>query len=137
MVRTTGIDHLLGGYKPAQGPGEAEDVRVACFMGLVSFLASSHSILRIAPLPRARSHNAVRTSPHWPISRVSSRRLHLSAMAIRDDEESLEEGQEEQPVTTAEGGIKYGKAVAVVILTVAMMLTAMVRVAPTNGRGDV
>lgn len=58
---TTGIDHLLA---PGRGVGgsegaESDELRVACFMGLVSFLASRPEVLRVAPLHRSKILNAV------------------------------------------------------------------------------
>lgn len=56
-----GLDHLL---PPGRGAGgskgaESEELKVACFMGLVSYLASVPEVLRVAPLHRTKILNAV------------------------------------------------------------------------------
>lgn len=56
---TPGIDHLLDGHHLPERSEWTQDRRVACFMGLLSVFSSAHEVLRIAPLPRARTHNAV------------------------------------------------------------------------------
>lgn len=65
-LRAPGIDGLLNGphlqEESDEKSTETEDWRVACFMGLLSVFASTHQVLRISPLPRARTHNAVCTS---------------------------------------------------------------------------
>lgn len=57
--RHVGLDHLL--YKES-GEGESQDeaaeLRVACFMGLVSFLAGRTEVLRVAPRHAKRLYNA-------------------------------------------------------------------------------
>ncbi|CAM9375513.1 unnamed protein product, partial [Sphacelaria rigidula] len=59
-----GIDHLLPDGRGAGGTDgeEAEELKVACFMGLVSFLASAPEVLRVSPLHRSKLHNAVAAS---------------------------------------------------------------------------
>eukprot|EP00904_Undaria_pinnatifida_P012698 jgi/Undpi1/8559/HiC_scaffold_25.g11024.m1 len=63
FISVTGIDGLLNGphlqEESDEKSTETEDWRVACFMGLLSVFASTHQVLRISPLPRARTHNAV------------------------------------------------------------------------------
>ncbi|CAN0356601.1 unnamed protein product, partial [Scytosiphon promiscuus] len=46
----TGLDHLLYSGRGVGGESEEEaaELHVACFMGLVSFLASRHEVLRVA-----------------------------------------------------------------------------------------
>ena len=51
----TGLHHLLYSGRGAGGTshdGEAEELHVACFMGLVSFLTSRLEVLRVAPRHR-------------------------------------------------------------------------------------
>ena len=46
----TGLDHLLYGGRGAGGQREESDeLHVACFMGLVSFLAGRNEVLRVSP----------------------------------------------------------------------------------------
>lgn len=45
-----GLDHLLYGGRGAGGQREeADELHVACFMGLVSFLAGKNEVLRVSP----------------------------------------------------------------------------------------
>ena len=50
LFRTSGLDHLLHNGRGVGGhDDEAAELHVACFMGLVSFLASRQEVLRIDP----------------------------------------------------------------------------------------
>ncbi|CAN0198488.1 unnamed protein product, partial [Ectocarpus sp. 6 AP-2014] len=52
VLLVSGLDHLLHSGRGAGGRsdgGEAAELHVACFMGLVSFLASKPEVLRVAP----------------------------------------------------------------------------------------
>lgn len=52
LLLIAGIDHLL--------PNEdGSEMQMACFMGLLSHLASKAEVLRISPLPVEQLHNAV------------------------------------------------------------------------------
>lgn len=54
-----GLDHLLASGRGVGGQGEeAAELHMACFMGLVSFLAGRPEVLRVAPKHRMRLHNA-------------------------------------------------------------------------------
>ena len=54
-----GVDHLLTSGRGAGGQGkEALELHMACFMGLVSFLASRPEVLRVAPRHETRLLNA-------------------------------------------------------------------------------
>lgn len=54
-----GLDHLLYSGRGAGGhQEEAAELHVACFMGLLSFLASRHEVLRVAPTHSARTLDA-------------------------------------------------------------------------------
>jgi len=55
LFESSGLGHLLHSGRGAGGTnqdGEAEELHVACFMGLVSFLASRVEVLRVAPRHR-------------------------------------------------------------------------------------
>lgn len=57
--RHVGLDHLL--YKEGgeeKGQDEAAELRVACFMGFVSFLSGRTEVLRVAPRHAKRLYNA-------------------------------------------------------------------------------
>lgn len=58
------MDHLLVGGRGAGGSAgaESEELHVACFMGLVSYLASRPQVLRVAPYYRTKLLNAVAKS---------------------------------------------------------------------------
>lgn len=49
-TKKTGLDHLLHSGRGVGGETEEEaaELHVACFMGLVSFLANRHEVLRVA-----------------------------------------------------------------------------------------
>eukprot|EP00752_Nemacystus_decipiens_P002497 g2346.t1 len=50
VLMVNGLDHLLHSGRGAGGHNdEATELHVACFMGLVSFLASRQEVLRVAP----------------------------------------------------------------------------------------
>lgn len=58
-THTTGLDHLLYSGRGVGGRREeATELHVACFMGLVSFLASRPEVLRVAASHRKRLLNA-------------------------------------------------------------------------------
>lgn len=59
-----GLDHLLPEEKGAEGSEaeEAEELKNACFMGLVSCLASIPEVMRVSPLHRPKILNAVAAS---------------------------------------------------------------------------
>lgn len=54
LLMHTGVDHLL-----PKGDGTAPETQIACFMGLLSHLASKPEVLRIAPRYSTRLANAV------------------------------------------------------------------------------
>ncbi|CAN0198353.1 unnamed protein product [Ectocarpus sp. 6 AP-2014] len=56
----SGLDHLLFSGRGAGGSHEEEstELHVACFMGLVSFLAGRPEVLRVSPRPTKRVLNA-------------------------------------------------------------------------------
>ncbi|CAM9790716.1 unnamed protein product, partial [Ectocarpus fasciculatus] len=56
----SGLDHLLFSGRGAGGSHEEEstELHVACFMGLVSFLAGRPEVLRVSPRPTKRLLNA-------------------------------------------------------------------------------
>lgn len=55
----TGLDHLLHGGRGAGGQREeATELHVACFMGLVSFLAGRVEVLRVSPWQKKATLNA-------------------------------------------------------------------------------
>ena len=57
--RYLGLDHLLASGRGAGGQGEeAIELHIACFMGLVSFLAGRPEVLRVAPNHQIRLLNA-------------------------------------------------------------------------------
>lgn len=61
----SGVDHLLYSGRGAGGrshEGEAEELHVACFMGLVSYLAGRLDVLRVSPRHAERLLNAVARS---------------------------------------------------------------------------
>lgn len=60
----SGLDHLLVGGRGAGGSAgaESDELQVACFMGLVSYLASRPQVLRVAPYYRTKLLNAVARS---------------------------------------------------------------------------
>lgn len=41
---------------------ESEELKIACFMGLISYLASTPEVLRVSPLHEPKIHNAVAAS---------------------------------------------------------------------------
>lgn len=55
-----GIDHLLPGGRGAGGSEgeEADELRVACFMGLLSYLASRPEVLRVSAAQKMKLLNA-------------------------------------------------------------------------------
>lgn len=56
----TGLDHLLyTGSEEEWNTEEAEELRVACFMSLVSFLSGRIEVLRVAPRTSTHLLNAV------------------------------------------------------------------------------
>lgn len=60
-VQSTGLDHLLYSGRGAGGTwkgGEAAELRVACFMGLLSFLAGRLDVLRVSSTHTYRPLNA-------------------------------------------------------------------------------
>lgn len=59
-----GLDHLLPDGRGAGGRNgaESEELKAACFMGIVSLLASTPQVLRVSPLHRSKIHNAVAAS---------------------------------------------------------------------------
>lgn len=64
ITPAAGLDHLLVGGRGAGGSAgaESEELHVACFMGLVSYLASRPQTLRVAPYYRTKLLNAVARS---------------------------------------------------------------------------
>ncbi|CAM9868950.1 unnamed protein product, partial [Ascophyllum nodosum] len=59
VLTVSGVDHLLASGRGAGGQGEeAVELHMACFMGLVSFLASRPEVLRVAPKHKRRLLNA-------------------------------------------------------------------------------
>lgn len=59
ILSRAGLDHLLASGRGVGGQGEeATELHMACFMGLVSFLAGRPEVLRVAPKHRMRFHNA-------------------------------------------------------------------------------
>ncbi|CAN0100531.1 unnamed protein product, partial [Ascophyllum nodosum] len=60
VLTVSGVDHLLISGRGAGGQGEeAVELHMACFMDLVSFLASRPEVLRVAPRHTMRLLNAV------------------------------------------------------------------------------
>lgn len=59
-----GLDHLLPEREGAGSSeaGEAEELKNACFMGLVSYLASIPEVMRVSPLHRPNILDAVAAS---------------------------------------------------------------------------
>lgn len=62
--RAEGLDHLLSGGRGAGGKkgAESEELKAACFMSLVSCLASAPEVLRVTPLHKEKMMNAVASS---------------------------------------------------------------------------
>eukprot|EP00752_Nemacystus_decipiens_P015150 g13496.t1 len=60
VLLVSGLDHLLysGGGVGGASDEEATELQMACFMGLVSFFASRHEVLRVATWNRPRALNA-------------------------------------------------------------------------------
>ncbi|CAM9533797.1 unnamed protein product [Scytosiphon promiscuus] len=60
VLLVSGLDHLLYSGRGVGGESgeEAAELHVACFMGLVSFLASRHEVLRVASWNMKRTLNA-------------------------------------------------------------------------------
>lgn len=60
-MRIPGLDHLLPAGRGAGGTAgeESEELKVACFMALVSYLASQPEVLKVAPLHKPKILNAV------------------------------------------------------------------------------
>lgn len=59
-LHRVGLDHLLyNGGEAAGDNEESTELRVACFMGLVSFLSSRLAVLRVSPRHGQRLLNAV------------------------------------------------------------------------------
>ena len=61
LTLAAGLDHLLVDGRGAGGSlgAESKELHVACFMGLVSYLASRPQALRVAPYYRTKLLNAV------------------------------------------------------------------------------
>lgn len=59
-----GLDHLLPDGRGAGGREgeESEELKTACFMSLVSYLASMPEVLRVSPLHQSKILNAVASS---------------------------------------------------------------------------
>lgn len=60
-LRATGLNHLLYRGRGAGGSTQAEsdELKMACFMGLVSYFASIPEVLRVAPFHKPKFLNAV------------------------------------------------------------------------------
>eukprot|EP00904_Undaria_pinnatifida_P000092 jgi/Undpi1/10083/HiC_scaffold_28.g12537.m1 len=60
LLLVSGLDHLLyPGSQDVRGSEETTELRIACFMGLVSFLSGRIEVLRVAPRRSKHLKNAV------------------------------------------------------------------------------
>lgn len=61
FLPSSGLDHLLPNGRGAGGREgeEAEELKIACFMGLLSYLASVPEVLRISTFHTSKILNAV------------------------------------------------------------------------------
>lgn len=54
----TGIDHLLPSTEPSIDDEDAKELQMACFMGLLAFLADRPEVLRVSSLHMPTTFNA-------------------------------------------------------------------------------